>query len=234
MFRDWQIRDWHIPVILLSGAIAPLLIADFGFAQSAADYRQQGLQLRNQARYREAIAALQKSVALEPNNVSGRVLLGWTQHKAGQTQVAAETLGVAFYQNPFDVPTLNALGIVHLVQGHLANAIASHSWAAWLKPNNEVAYYNLSLAFERIGQYDWAIAAARTAAKLEPNNPHPLVAQAIAHWGNGEQRQAQKLYQLAARLNSAYGAASYLEVDLPRAGFSNKQVLTAEQIREGI
>lgn len=229
-----MILVWRSYLILIGAAIAPLLIADLGVAQSAAAYRQQGLQLRNQERYPEAIAALQKSITLEPNNVSGRVLLGWTQHKAGQTNIAAETLKQAFYQNPFDVPTLNALGIVHLVQGQLSEAITSHSWAALLKPNNEIAYYNLSLAFERLGQYDWAIAAATRAARLEPSNPHPLVAQAIAHQGNREQRQAQKLYRQAEGLNSAYQSASYLEIDLPRAGFSEKQVLTAQQVRQSL
>ena len=100
-------------IVIGAGAIAILLIPASAFAQSAADYRQQGLSLRDQERYPEAIAALQKSVGLEPQNQSGRVLLGWTQHKAGQTPVAEKTLLDTFNLNPFDVPTLNALGIVY-------------------------------------------------------------------------------------------------------------------------
>ncbi|MDX2242442.1 MAG: tetratricopeptide repeat protein [Leptolyngbyaceae cyanobacterium bins.302] len=200
-----------------------------GLAQSAADYRQQGLNLRDQERYPEAIAALQKSVKLEPNNLSGRVLLGWTQHKAGQQAAATATLVAALTLNPFEVPTLNALGIVYLVDGKLSNAIASHSWAALLKSNNEIAYYNLSLAFERIQQYDWAIAAAQEAAKLEPGNPHPPVAAAIAHWGNGDTTQAQALFRQAIDLDARYNDPGFLTY-LNEAGFSPDQIVKSQTV----
>lgn len=214
---------------MLLGAIASLLVPSSAFAQPAADYRQQGLSLREQERYSEAIAALQKSVELEPQNLSGRVLLGWTQHKAGQTPIAEKTLLEAFNLNPFDVPTLNALGIVYLVGGKLNNAIAAHSWAALLKPNNEIAHYNLSLALERIGQYDWAIATAKEAAKLEPSNPHPLVAEAIAHLGNQETSLAQAAFRQAIAIDPRYSDSGFLTY-LNEAGFSPNQILRSQQI----
>lgn len=198
-------------------------------AQSAAEYRQQGLSLREQERYPEAIAALQKSVELEPENLSGRVMLGWTEHKAGQQAAATTTLLEALKLNPFEVPTLNALGIVYLVDGKLDHAIATHAWAAMLKPNNEIAYYNLSVAFERIQQYDWAIAAAKEAAKLEPSNPHPPVAQAIAHWGNGEYQQAQALFQQAIALDPRYTDSMFLTY-LDEAGFSTEQIQKSQKV----
>lgn len=204
-------------------AIAPVQ------AQSAREYRQLGLSLRDQERYPEAIAALQKSVELDPENLSGRVLLGWTQHKAGQTSNAANTLLETFYLNPFEVPTLNALGIVYLVSDKLDAAVASHAWAAILKPDNEVAYYNLSLAFERLGQYDWAIAAAQKAAKLEPNNPHPLVAEAIAHLGNREPSKAQQVYRQAIALDPRYSDSGFLDY-LDEAGFSLDQIDRSKQV----
>lgn len=211
------------------GIITGFSAAPPGLAQSAADYRQQGLNLRDQERYPEAIAALQKSVELEPNNLSGRVLLGWTQHKAGQQEEATATLVAALTLNPFEVPTLNALGIVYLVEGKLSNAIATHSWAALLKPNNEIAYYNLSLAFERIQQYDWAIAAAQAAAKLEPDNPHPPVAAAIAHWGNGDINQAQAMFRQAIGLDSRYNDPGFLTY-LDEAGFSQDQIVKSQTV----
>ncbi|WP_421655937.1 tetratricopeptide repeat protein [Leptothermofonsia sp. ETS-13] len=202
-------------------------------ASSAQEYRQMGLEYRNQERYPEAIAAFQKAVELEPDNLSGRVLLGWTQHRAGQTMEAADTLLQTFYLNPFDVPTLNALGIVYLVGGQLDSAVAAHGWAAILKPNNEIAYYNLSLAFERLKQYDWAVAAAREAAKLEPENPHPPVAEAIAHWGNGDHVIAQKSYQQAIELDLRYRDSTFLNY-LNEAGFSPEQIQTSQQILQSL
>lgn len=211
-------------------AIALLPGATPVWSQSAETYRQQGLALRSAERYPAAIAALQKAVELDPNNLAGLVLLGWTQHRAGQQTAATATLQQALTQNPFAVPTLNALGIVYLVEGQLGAAIATHGWAALLKPNNEIAYYNLSLAFERIGQYDWAIAAAQTAAQLEPRNPHPLIAEAIAHAGNRDQAQATKVFQAAIALDGRYGDLAFLNY-LNEAGFSRDQIMQAQTVR---
>ncbi len=216
-------QRWKQVLVVSGGAIAVLGITSPVPAQTASDYRQQGLSLRDQERYPAAIAALKKSVELDPENLSGRVLLGWTQHKAGLATDAKATLVDSFYRNPFEVPTLNALGIVYLINGELDSAIASHAWAALLKPDNEIAYYNLSLAFERIQQYDWAIAAATAAAKLEPSNPHPLVALAIAHRGNNETAAAKAAFAQAVAIDSRYSDPGFLTY-LNEAGFSADQI----------
>ncbi|MBD2074117.1 tetratricopeptide repeat protein [Phormidium sp. FACHB-592] len=202
---------------------ASLLLGTPVSATTAETYRQQGLSYREQERYPEAIAAFEQAVALEPANLSGKVLLGWTQHKAKQNAAAAKTLLQALQLNPFNVQTLNALGIVYLVEGRLTAAIAAHAWAATLQPTNEIPSYNLSLAFERVRQYNFAIATAKTAARLEPTNPHPFVALAIAHWGNGENAQAQQAYRQALSVDPRYSDAAFLNY-LDEAGFSQDQI----------
>lgn len=214
-----------VPVLL----VGSLLAAKPGLAISASEYRELGLSYRQQERYPEAIAALKKSVELDPDNVSGRVLLGWTQHRAGQTTEAASTLLQTFYQHPFDVPTLNALGIVYLVDGQLSNAVTAHTLAAILKSDNEVAYYNLSLAYQRLKQEEWAIDAAREAARLEPDNPHPPVAEAIAHWTKGDQPAAQQAYRQALSLDPRYNDTTFLNY-LNEAGFSSEQIQLSQQV----
>ncbi|NJL91732.1 MAG: tetratricopeptide repeat protein [Coleofasciculaceae cyanobacterium SM2_1_6] len=164
------------------------------WGQTAEEYRIQGLNYRQQEKYPEAIDLLTKAVALEPNHIGGRVILGWTQHRAKQPEAATKTLVETFYRQPFDVPNLNALGIVHLVNNRLPEAVLTHSWAIAIKPDNEIAHYNLSLAMERLGQYEWAVSNALVASKLEPNNPHPLIALAIAHWGAGDRPKPCKPY----------------------------------------
>ena len=211
-------------ILLLSS-----LIPGAGWAATAEQLRQTGLNYRQQERYPEAIAALKQAVALDPQNISGRVLLGWTQHKAGQEPEATATLEQTLALNPFEVTNLNALGIVHLVSGRLPAAIATHGWAALLKPDNEIAHYNLSLALERLGQYNWAIATAKTAAKLEPSNPHPFVALAIAHWGNGDRLLAQQAYRQALSVDGRYGDSAFLNY-LNEAGFSADQIQRSKQV----
>jgi Flp pilus assembly protein TadD len=202
-------------------------------ATSAEAYRQQGLSDREQERYPEAIAALKQAVAIEPNNLSGRILLGWTQHKAKQNAAAADTLLQALQLNPFNVQTLNALGIVYLVEGQLTAAIAAHSWAGILQPTNEIPSYNLSLAFERVRQYNFAIATAKTAARLEPSNPHPFVALAIAHWGNREKALAQQAYRQAFSVDPRYRDAAFLNY-LDEAGFSQEQIGRSNRVLQSL
>jgi tetratricopeptide (TPR) repeat protein len=197
--------------------------------ESAAQYRALGLQYRAMERYSEAIAALKKAERLEPENVENGVVLGWTQHLAGQSKAATETLVQKTYQNPMHLPTLNALGIVLLTQGYLPDAIAVHTWAVLLNPKNETAYYNLSLANHRLKSYAWAIVTAQRAANLEQSNPHPLVALAIAQWGQGNRVAALQAYAQAVRLDDRYRSAEFLQ-HLQDAGFAPGQIQTAQSI----
>jgi Flp pilus assembly protein TadD len=210
--------------------VSGILATSTGLAAPTADQlRQQGLAYRQQERYAEAIATLQQAVKLAPNNLSGWVMLGWTHHKAEQPKQAANVLLQAGYHDPSHVPAFNALGIVYLVGGDLPAAITTHSWAALLKPDNEIAYYNLSLAQQRSQEYEWAAITAQLAAQLEPDNPHPLVALAIADWSNGNQTLAINSYRQAINLDPRYADADFLNY-LDEAGFTTQQIQAAKRV----
>jgi len=196
---------------------------------AAATQRQRGLELRQQERFPEAIAALEQAVALAPEHLDGRVLLGWTLHLAGERPAAARVLEAALERDRDYVPALNALGIVYLTSDRLEDAIATHERAAALKPDNEIAYYNLSLAYHRQQDYDTALARGERAAELEPSNPHPRVALALIHWERGETAAAQERYQQAIALDGRYRDRAFLD-HLIEAGFSSAQVETTAEI----
>ena len=220
-------RDSLISGLVISSSL--WLATSVLAAPSASEYRQLGLTYRAQARYSEAIAAFQQAVELEPNNLPGRITLGWTQHLAGQEVAAMESLFQVLYRDPQSVPALNALGIVYLVEGDLSSAVITHTWAAWLEPNNEIPYYNLSLAAHRLREYGWASLAARRAADLEPSNPHPWVALAIINWDGGDRVAAIQDYEQALALDGNYSDRAFLSY-LQEAGFSPAQIETATQV----
>jgi Flp pilus assembly protein TadD len=195
----------------------------------ASQYRELGLTYREQGRFPEALAAFKTAVKLDASNLSGRVGLSWTQHLAGQEEPATVSLVQTAYRDPSHVPTLNALGIVLLTRGYLDDAVMVHSWALSLKPDNEVAYYNLSLAYNRLRQYSWAISTAQQAAKLEPNNPHPLVALAISYEASGDRKSALNACHEAIQLDSRYSDISFSD-QLKQAGFNFDQIQAAKQI----
>lgn len=210
------------------GIASPAFTID-SVAKSATAYRAQGLAYRQQGDFTAAIASLRKSVELAPQDINGHIVLGWTQHLAGKREDAARSLWSAIYLDPFSVQAFNALGIVYLVRGELSHAVVSHYWAAFLKPDNEIAYYNLSLALHRQQVYDLAIANAKLAANLEPSNPHPLVAEAIAHWDNSDRIAAIASYREAIGIDSRYSDSNFLQY-LNEAGFSDDQIQTARQV----
>jgi tetratricopeptide (TPR) repeat protein len=227
-----------VKVKITSGVCSCLFLA-FAFicpsvsaAKTASDYRQLGLLYRQQEQYPKAIQAMEKSVELEPENIMGRVNLGWTLHLAGKQEEAAKALWQVISRKPLFVPAYNALGIVYLVDGNLPATVFVHTWAAILEPNDEVAYYNLSLALHRLQVYSLAILTANRAAVLEPNNPHPLVAAAIAYWDGGDKRTAKKVYQKAINLDSRYNSQACFS-NLKQAAFSSAQIQTVDKIRTG-
>lgn len=196
----------------------------------ASQARQLGLEYRNQERYDEAISELKKSVTLDPQNLSGHVILGWTLHLAGQRAEAKQALQQALIQDESHVPALNALGIVYLVDGDLEQAVKTHTQALELKPDNEIAHYNLSLAYHRLADYDQAISHAIRATELEPENPHPWVALSIIYWSQEETALAQQAYQQALALDERYYDAGFLSY-LKQAGFSTPQIQTTNEVR---
>ena len=212
-------------LFLTFASISPSAVA----ATTASEYRQLGLLYRQQGQYPQAITAMQKSVELEPKNIMGRVNLGWTLHLAGKEQEAAKSLWEVISRKPLFVPAYNALGIVYLVDGNLSAAVLVHTWAAVLKPNDEVAYYNLSLALHRLQIYNLAILTANRAAILEPNNPHPLVAGAIAYWDGGDKKTAKQVYRRVINLDSRYSEQSFLS-NLKQAAFTSGQIQTVASI----
>lgn len=211
------------------GLVGGGLLGRPGLAQSAADYRQLGLQYRSTGQLLEAVAAFRQAVELAPDHLDGRVNLGWTLHLAGDDRAAADVLQTTALIDPFHVQTLNALGIVYLMNEDLPGAVLTHTWAAWLKPDNEIAYYNLSLALQRSAHYDWARLNAEKAAELEPNNPHPLVALAIVDWAQGDQARAKQSYQQAIDLDARYADSAFLDY-LNESGFNAQQIETSKQV----
>ncbi|MDX1976218.1 MAG: tetratricopeptide repeat protein [Pseudanabaenaceae cyanobacterium bins.68] len=203
----------------------------YALSNSAATYRQQGLDYRSQGDFDQAITALEQAVQLEPQHLSGLVLLGWTQHLAGKGTQAAQTLWQALFQQPAFPETANALGIVYLVRGELNAAILVHEWAKLLKPNNEIAHYNLSLSYQLIGQIPLAIAHGKIAAQLEPQNPHPLISLAVSHWQDQNRVAAIAAYQTAINLDSRYGQREFLN-QLTQAGFNSSQIAIAQMISD--
>ncbi|MEM7726757.1 MAG: tetratricopeptide repeat protein [Cyanobacteria bacterium P01_A01_bin.45] len=223
------VNTWKIIIAATVSSSLLFFIAPSFAVKSAPEYRKLGLSYRNQGQHEKAIDVMQKSVELEPDNVNGLVNLGWTQHLAGKEKDAIISLWQAIYIDPFFVPSYNALGIVYLVDSQLITALLIHTIAAVLKPDNEIAFYNLSLTLHRLKAYDLAIATGNYAAILEPLNPHPLVSSAISYWDFNRKSTAKQLYRKAIKLDIRYKTPSFLH-HLRKAAFTKEQIDTTKQV----
>jgi tetratricopeptide (TPR) repeat protein len=218
-----------IPAIAQSPS--PPVISSAADRKAAQKYRQSGLKLRQQGNYIEAIQSFEKAAKLDPNNLSGRVLWGWTLHLAEKETEATEVLQQVLAEDASNIPALNALGIVYLVSGNLNDAVKTHQQAVSLNPKNEIAHYNLALAYQRLKEYDPALTHAKEATQLEPNNPHTWVAIALVYWDKGDKPQAKAMYQRAINLDSRYRQSSFLS-HLKLAGFSAAQIQLTGEIQK--
>nr|ADN14156.1 TPR repeat-containing protein [Gloeothece verrucosa PCC 7822] len=201
--------------------------------KAASSYRLKGLEYRSQQRYTEAIQAFYRAVDLDPQNISGRVLLGWTLHLAGREPEAITELKKTLSFDANNVAALNALGIVYLVSGNLPLAVETHHRAIKLKADNEIAHYNLSLAYHLLKNYEQGIIHGKEATVLEPENPHPWVALALVYWEKGDKLLAQQTYQKAINLDGRYRESWFLG-HLKEAGFSSGQIQQVEKIRQSV
>jgi Flp pilus assembly protein TadD len=219
------------PTILAIAPSTPApVIASSADRKAAQTYRQSGLKLRQRGNYTEAIVSFEKAAKLDPSNLSGRILWGWTLHLAEKETKATEVLQQVLAEDTNNIPALNALGIVYLVSGNLTDAVKTHQQAVNLNPKNEIAHYNLALAYQRLKDYDSALTHAQQATQLEPNNPHPWVAIALVYWDKGDKSQAKTMYKRAINLDSRYRQSSFLS-HLKLAGFSQNQIQLTDEIQ---
>ncbi|MGP1386323.1 MAG: tetratricopeptide repeat protein [Thainema sp.] len=213
-------------------SVTVLQYPDFLIDETTASiYRQRGLDYREQGNFEDAIATLKQAVAIDPFNSYGYVVLGWTQHLAGQGEQATNTLKTALQYDETNIEALNALGIVYLVQDALNDAVATHTQALKFNEYNEIAHYNLSLAYERLKDYDAAIQHAQRATELEAYNPHTWVALALAEAGGGDMEAAQAAYDRAMFRDNRYRDKSYLS-HLIKAGLSKPQIKVLDKVRQ--
>ncbi|MDJ0510154.1 MAG: tetratricopeptide repeat protein [Crocosphaera sp.] len=137
--------------------------------------------------------------------------------------MATKTIKNALQIDDNHVPALNALGIVYLVNGDLDKAIETHTKAINLKPDNEIAHYNLSLAYHLLEQPDKAQIHGKKATELEPSNPHTWVALSLVYKQQNDLKLAKKTYNKAIALDRRYQQSEFLN-HLEMAGFNQEQI----------
>src|SRR5262249_33652278 len=120
----------------------------------------------------QAIAALQRALALDQNCVEAHFYLGDLFRRLSRLEEAQQHLEHALALAPGDAHMHATLGEVFLQgqQGEAdgARALAAYQEAVRLDPGLAEAHYGLGRAFARVGRWQDAAAELRLALRLEP------------------------------------------------------------------
>ena len=104
--------------------------------------------LSTQERHEEAVAAMERRVAKQPNDPFVRINAGWRYYHAGESQKAIEAARAA--DDHVDAPIL--MGMAHLSRGDSAAAIEVFEWAVQTRGRSALNLINLAIAYYRDGR----------------------------------------------------------------------------------
>ncbi|WP_081905306.1 tetratricopeptide repeat protein [Janthinobacterium agaricidamnosum] len=160
-----------------------------------------------QVQGKDALQALQKTVALAPHDAEAHGNLGNAWQAAGQFDAAIDCYLRALEIQPDFAEAHSNLGGALLAQGRLQDAAESYRRALQVRPDYALAHFNLGNTLKELQQFDAAAGSYRSALLLLPDD-------AEIHCNLGNTLQAMQdypaaldSYRRALELDPAYVAA---------------------------
>jgi len=114
-----------------------------------------------------AVAAYEKSIAIQPNFALARRDLGLLLYEQRNYAEASQQLCKAVELGTQEAPVYNFLGISYSRINQLPKAVKAYQEALTIDPNMAQAHLNLGYAYTRMGKADLAKAEYKTACRLE-------------------------------------------------------------------
>lgn len=135
-------------------------------APTAEVYNNQGVDLAEQGKFAEAIAAFNRAIQIFPDYENAYNNLGLALGSQNKFSEAVAAFNRAIKINPKNFETYNNLGIALGSQGKLAEAIAAFNRAIQLNPEDPTSRQNLGVAFWTQGKVSQAVASLQKAREL--------------------------------------------------------------------
>lgn len=115
--------------------------------RQAEAHNNRGVELAQQGKVPEAIAAFNRAIAVYPNYENAHNNLGLALGSQQQFSQAADAFKHALAINPNNFETYNNLGIALGSQGKFLEAVAAFEQAIQLNPQDPTSHQNLGVAF---------------------------------------------------------------------------------------
>jgi len=123
-----------------------------------------------QKHYEQAIAEMERAIALDPNIANGYATLAETLSRVGSSEEAVRMAGQALRRKPFDVADqhLNSVGLTYYLAGRPEEAIAPLKQYLTRYPNILSAHLTLAVVYSELGKEAEAQAEAAEVLRINP------------------------------------------------------------------
>jgi tetratricopeptide (TPR) repeat protein len=157
-------------------------------------------ELIESGRLPEAISALERLVASNPENPQSYSLLGTTLIRRHDFAQAACVLDAGLARHPQSAELHFHRGVVHFFLEEWDSAAGQFRRAVELKPDFRDARYNLGHTLVKLGDRDGAIAAFREVARIRPDDTASYINLGKLLLESGDRHAARAALETAAKL----------------------------------
>lgn len=126
-------------------------------------------------RYKEAIEAYSRAIAIKRDYTDAYVGLGLAYYKLEKYPEAAEAYETAIRINPGIYPAYNKLGATYILLGEYAKALDIFKRSIPLDPANSEAHFNLGVAYVLTGNRDGAVDEYTVLKELDEKSAEKLL-----------------------------------------------------------
>lgn len=134
--------------------------------QQAEALNNQGVDLAEQGKFAEAVAAFTRAIAIYPDYEHAHNNLGLAFASQEKFAEAVTEFQHALEINPNNLETYNNLGIAFGSQGKFTEAVGAFNQAIKINPNEPTSHQNLGVAFWSQGKLPEAVAFLQKAKEL--------------------------------------------------------------------
>jgi tetratricopeptide (TPR) repeat protein len=147
--------------------MAPLQPAELSHVASLLT---QGLALHQAGRLAEAEKIYSQILAIDPDQLDARHLLGFIFHQRGDSAQAVHHIDLALQKNPDNILALNNRGIVLSALKRFDEALASYNQAIAARPDFIEALLNRGNTLQELRRFDEALASFDRAIAIRPDH----------------------------------------------------------------
>jgi tetratricopeptide (TPR) repeat protein len=201
MLLRWLAVAGCAALALSDAACAPNGQADRDKPQAVETYVQ-GAQQYRAGDIEQAIATLERAVAVNPELRGAHILLGEAYRNKGNYEQAAIHYDAASKLDPYTLSNHYNLGVAYQFLNKLQDAAAAYLRALQLNPRDVKTNMNLGLVYLALGNIDQAVTYLERATRLDPQNANAWSNLGVALDARGSTVLAETTYRKALELDS--------------------------------